>query len=171
MALQIFDNVHFATENGGSVNCTRIITDNADGSTEYNNLKIYRFGDSGKDYDWTSPKRQKSKGNFDRQTNRDLHALALSQVRFGRKGAVGDDTPFVSVATNYKALHDNGEPWVQELLKKVPNLGVFSVPFGTVMRPGINSHATKSETEWLFYDGDAALITYLVEMIDNPYRK
>jgi len=171
MALQIFDNVHFATENGEAVNCTRVITDNADGSTEYDNLKVYRFGDRGKAFDWTSPKRQGSGGNFPRPTNRNLDGLALSQVRFGRSGAVGADTPFVSVATNYKALHDNGEPWVQALLTKVPDLGVFVVPFGTVMRPGINSHATKKETEWLFYDGDASLTSYLLEWQANPYRK
>lgn len=168
MPLQVFDDVHFATENREADNCTRVIWDNPDGSTAYDNLKVYRFGDRGKAYDWTSPKRQSQGGNFQRPQN--LNGLALSQVRFGRKGAVGADTPFVSVATNFQALHDNGEAWVQNLLTVVPDLGVFVVPFATVMRPGINSHATKVETEWLFYDGDSALLDYLQEWRPNPYR-
>lgn len=170
MALKIFDDVHFAAENANVSNCTRVIWDREDGTTAYDNLKVFRFGDRGKDYDWTSPKRQGQRGNFARPTNMQLDGLALSQVRFGRKGAVGADTPFISVATNYEALYQHGEPWVQELLKNVPDLGVFVVPFNEVMRPGINSHATRTETEWLFYDGNAALLTYLHQWLPNPYR-
>lgn len=171
MGLKIFNDVHFTTENLNADNCTRVIWDNDDGTTAYDNLRIFRFGDKGKDYDWTSPKRQGEGGNFERPSNNRLNSLALSQVRYGRKGQLGKETPFVSVATNYEALYENGEPWVQKLLAKVPNLGVFDVPFETVMRPGINSHATKTETEWLYYDGDTALLDYLTHWETNPYLK
>ncbi len=169
MPLQIFDDIHFAAENAPGPNATRVIFDNPDGSTTYDALRVYRFGDRSKDYDWTSPRRQ-AEGDFARPTDQALNGLALSQVRFGRKGAVGKDTPFVSVATNYVALYQNGEPWVQQLLTKVPDLGVFVVPFATVMRPAINSHATKSETEWLYYDGAQALTAFLQQWRVNPYR-
>lgn len=170
MPLKIFDDMHFAVENATDANCTRVIWDNDDGSTQYDNLKVYRFGDRGKDWDWTSPKRQATRGNFPRPTDFKLNDFALSQVRFGRKGTVGPNTPYVSIATNYQKLHDHGEPWVQELLRVVPDLGVFVVPFATVMRPSINSSATKNETEWLYYDGDQPLLHYLQEWRQNPYR-
>ncbi|MEY4766805.1 MAG: hypothetical protein RI907_3478 [Pseudomonadota bacterium] len=172
MPLQVFDDAHFSKENsGGSHNCTRVIWDTDDGGTSYDNIKIFRFGNKGVAWDWTSPKRQGVQGNFPRASDPTLNGLALSQVRFGRKGAVGPETPFVSVATNYQALYENGEPWVQELLKCVPDLGVFIVPFDTLMRPGINSHATVKETEWLYYDGGAPLLSYLHKWLPNPYKK
>ena len=130
---------------------------------------VYRFGDRGKGYDWQSPRRQRD-GTFQRPGNSQLNALALSQVRFGRKGDVGPDTPFVSVATSYQRLYTNGEPWVQDILGKVPDLGVFVVPFACLMRPSINSHATKVETEWLYYDGDREITHYLREWRANPYK-
>ena len=170
MPLKIFDDMHFATENAQEPKCTRVIWDKEDGSTEYDYLKVYRFGDRGKDYDWTSPKRQATGGNFPRPTDFKLNDFALSQVRFGRKGVVGPDTPFVSIATSYEKLYEHGEPWVQELLKVVPDLGVFVVPFAAVMRPSINSSATKNETEWLYYDGDQALLGHLQAWRVNPYK-
>jgi hypothetical protein len=170
MGLLVFDDIHFATENAKEPLCTRVISDNDDGSTNYDVLRVYRFGDQSKAIDWTSPKRQAVGGNFPRPSDGTLNDLALSQVRFGRKGTLGSATPFISVATSYAALFKHGEPWVQNLLKKVPDLGVFDVPFSSVMRPGINSHATKAETEWLYFDGAQPITAYLLEWRANPYR-
>lgn len=171
MPLQIFNDQHFVAENAQETNCVRVIWDVDDFTSTYDNLIVYRFGNRATAWDWTSPKRQAQGGNFARPSDTKLNQLALSQVRFGRKGVAANDTPFVSVATNYEALYNHGEAWVQKLLKVVPDLGVFVVPFATVMRPGINSHATKVETEWLYYDGDNPLLDYLDEWRTNPYRQ
>ncbi|GAB6909790.1 conserved hypothetical protein [Desulfosarcina cetonica] len=168
MPLIIFDDVYFGSENAAGRTCTRVIWDNEDGSTEYDNLKIYRFGDRGKSYDWTSPERQKTNGNFARPSDFRLNQMALSQVRFGRGGI--DTGPFVSVATSHEALHSSHDPWVQKILQSAPDLGVLVVPFATLMRPSINSEATKKETEWLYFDGGAPLTDYLQSWLPNPYK-
>jgi hypothetical protein len=103
--------------------------------------------------------------------DKQLNDAALMQVRFGRKSDLGNDVPFISVATDYTALEQNGEIWVQNLLKIVPDLGVFIVTFQYVNRPSINSSCTKQETEWLYYDGDHPILDYLDEWRPNPYRE
>lgn len=52
-----------------------------------------------------------------------------------------------------------------------PDLGIFVVPFATLMRPSINSDATKKETEWLYFDGGAPLLDYLDSWLPNPYKE
>jgi len=68
-------------------------------------------------------------------------------------------------------LKQHGDPWVQNLLKVIPDLGVFVVPFVFVNRPSINSTATKNETEWLYYDGQKPLLDCLLEWRANPYKE
>jgi hypothetical protein len=135
-------------------------------------VTVYRFGDRDQAWDWLSPCRQQMSGGFARPTPSLLNDRAMFQVRFGRKSdpKVMTDIPFVSVATSYSRLFDRGEPWVQEILRTVPHLGVFVVPFSCVMRPSINSHASRAETEWLYYDGDEPITQYVTEWRDNPYR-
>jgi len=168
MPLNVFNDLHFTTENAAGPRCTRVIWDTEGGDTSYDNLKVYRFGDRGKSYDWTSPQRQAAGANFARPTDFRLNQMALSQVRFGRGGV--DTGPFVSVATSHQALRGSPDPWVQKILASAPDLGVFVVPFSIVMRPSINSDATKKETEWLVFDGDAPLLDYLQGWEPNPYR-
>jgi hypothetical protein len=128
---------------------------------------VYRFGDRRKPGDWESPRRRE--GNLAPPPQRELNDLALSQVRFGRKGAVGS-TPFISVATSFTRLFENAEPWVQGILRSAPDMGEFVVPFDCVMRPSINSHATKAETEWLYYDLDHPILGFLRGWQANPFR-
>jgi hypothetical protein len=74
------------------------------------------------------------------------------------------------VATDYNALYDNGESWVQKILQTVPTLGVFIVPFNTLYRPSPTKLISKQETEWLYFDGNNPITAYLSQWQNNPKR-
>jgi hypothetical protein len=66
-------------------------------------------------------------------------------------------------------LFAHGEVWVQNILRAVPDLAHFSVPFARVFRPSPTKLISKQETEWLYYDGDATLLSCLTAFQVNPY--
>ncbi|MCA9655042.1 MAG: hypothetical protein H6712_27430 [Myxococcales bacterium] len=132
---------------------------------------LYRFGNRTMDWDWLSRKRQANGGAFATPPGTLLNEWALKQSSFGSNSEGIQDNPYLSMATSYQRLFDQGEGWVQDILRSVPHLGVFSVPFRYVHRPRPTKSISKMETEWLYYDGDEELLGYLVEWRDNPYRQ
>ena len=130
---------------------------------------IYRFGDRSKDHDWLSRRRQKH-GDFGRPSANELNDWAIKQSSYGSKSEGIEDNPFLSVATDYKTLFDHGEGWVQTILREVPDLAVFSAPFGDLYRPSPTKLISKQETEWLYYDGSSPILHKLVKWVANPYR-
>lgn len=131
---------------------------------------VYRFGDRTKPRNWSSWKRTASEGDFDRPSNSTLNDWAIKQSSYGSKSENAKDNPFISVATDHASLYENGEVWVQDILEKTPDMGVFSVPFDLLFRPSPTKLVSKTETEWLFYDGDDSMTDYLVRWEDNPYK-
>ncbi|WP_080002568.1 hypothetical protein [Burkholderia ubonensis] len=132
---------------------------------------VYRFGNKDIPHDWLSRKRQEAGGNYPRPSDQDLNDWALKQSSYGSSSENAQDNPFLSVATSYTDLFNNGEVWVQKILEKAPNLVKLSVPFATVFRSSPTKLISKSETEWLYYDGDASLLSNNPEILPNPYLK
>ena len=131
---------------------------------------VYRFGDQNQAWDWLSRKRQGAGGNFPAPTANDLNDWALKQSSYGSSSEGIEGNPFISVATDFESLYANGEGWVQKILQSVPTLGVFLVPPGALYRSSPTKLISKSETEWLFYDGGAPITQYVQEWRDNPKR-
>ncbi|MDF8263556.1 hypothetical protein [Luteipulveratus flavus] len=129
---------------------------------------IYRFGDQNVGRDWLSRKRQGAGGNFPAPAANTLNDWALKQSSYGSQSEGIADNPFISVATDYDELYNHGEGWVQKILQTVPTLGEFLVPPATLYRPSPTKLISKSETEWLFYDGDHPIADYLVGWQVNP---
>jgi hypothetical protein len=133
-----------------------------------NNVYVYRFADQAVANDWLSRKRQASNGGFARPANSVLNDWAIKQSSYGSKAEGIADNPFLSVATDYNTLFANAEIWVQKILKTAPTLGVFVVPYTTLFRPSPTKLISIQETEWLFYDGDNPLTSYLGQWLANP---
>jgi hypothetical protein len=131
---------------------------------------VYRFGDRNKAIDWLSRRRQKENGSFTKPKDSALNDWALKQSSYGSQSENVEENPFISVATSYETLYNDGEVWVQKILKEVPHIGVFSVPFDELYRPRPTKLISKKETEWLYYDGTNAIMTYFKEWKDNPYK-
>ncbi|MEM9453038.1 MAG: hypothetical protein AAGF11_02580 [Myxococcota bacterium] len=153
----------FSVSNAGAENYT-LDLNRAD------HVIIYRFGNSTVERDWLSRMRQTNRGGFTVSSGATLNEWALKQTSYGSNSEGIQSNPFLSVATSYDDLFAYGEGWVQEILKQVPHLGVFSVPFTSVYRPRPTKLISRQETEWLYFDGDAELLSTLVEWRDNPYR-
>lgn len=132
---------------------------------------LFRFGNRTVDRDWRSRKRQGSGGGFPMVSGSLLNEWAIKQTSFGSNSEGIEENPYLSMATSYQDLFDNGEVWVQNILRGTPHLGVFSVPFTYVHRPKPTKSISRAETEWLYYDGDRLLLDYLVEWRANPYRQ
>ena len=94
MPVKSFNDVHFATENGESVNCTRVIWDNDDGSTSYDNLKIYRFGDRGKGSEGLQARDHRPHRVLDEQVLAALHRRTHHQDRLANAGFSKQDALF-----------------------------------------------------------------------------
>lgn len=131
---------------------------------------VYRFGDEHTAHDWLSRRRQAAGGNFPAPPPNELNDWALKQSSYGSQSENAEDNPFISVATDYETLYENGEVWVQGILRTVPTLGVFLVPAGTLYRPSPTKSISKMETEWLYYDGGAPITAHLQEWRANPKR-
>ncbi|MFZ0710111.1 MAG: hypothetical protein WAM53_08745 [Terrimicrobiaceae bacterium] len=134
------------------------------------NVILYRFGDRNKPLDWLSRKRQANHGNYVRPSDSELNDWAILQCSYGSKSENAENNPFLSTATNYADLFQNGEIWVQGILRQVPDVAEFSVPFDRVFRSSPTKTISKTETEWVYYDGDEELLHWLVRFIDNPYK-
>ncbi|RCK69438.1 hypothetical protein DT076_11180 [Desertihabitans brevis] len=129
---------------------------------------VYRFGDRSKGIDWLSRRRQGAGGGFPRPGPEELNDWALKQSSYGSSSENVADNPFLSVATDPDALYAHGEGWVQKILEAAPTLGVFLVPAGALFRPSPTKLISRSETEWLYYDGDAPITDHLEEWLANP---
>jgi len=134
-------------------------------------VKLYRFGDRNKPQNWLSPRRQANNGNYPRLSNADLNDWAIKQCSYGSASENAQDNPFLSMATSYADLFQNGEVWAQGILRQVPDLGEFSVPFDRVYRSSPTKTISKMETEWVYYDGGEPLLNWLVNFIANPYKQ
>lgn len=129
----------------------------------------YRFGDRTKDNDWLTAKRRETGGDFVLPGDIALNDWALKQSSYGSKSEGAKDNPFLSIATDYASCFQNGEGWVQEIIRNVPDMGVFSIPFELVYRPSPTKSISKMETEWLYCDSVSTITTHLVEWRVNPY--
>jgi hypothetical protein len=134
-----------------------------------NDVILFRFGDRNKPGNWASTRRSAAAGNFARPSNTDLNDWAIKQSSYGSSSENNADNPYLSVVTSYADLFAHGEGWVQNILRAVPDLARFSVPFARVFRPSPTKLISKQETEWLYYDGDATLLSCLTGWQVNPY--
>jgi len=132
---------------------------------------VYRFADKAKATDWRSRRRNTVGGGFAKPSDSVLNDWALKQSSYGSQSENSNDNPFLSVATNYEVLYDRAEGWVKKILETAPDLGVFSVPYDKLYRPSPTKPLSKEESEWLYYDGDAELVSYLKTWAANPYKK
>ncbi|WP_414447868.1 hypothetical protein AB4851_14920 [Burkholderia sp. 22PA0099] len=134
-----------------------------------NHVILYRFGNAAVPRDWLSRMRQAHPGGFPMLSPPALNEWALKQTSYGSQAEGIEGNPFVSVATSYQALYDHGEGWVQKIIQNTPNLVSFSAPFNMVFRPSPTKLISKSETEWLYYDGVTPMLSCDdVTTIANP---
>jgi hypothetical protein len=131
------------------------------------NVIAYRFGRRNVADDWLSPLRRATGGGFPQPLN--WNEIALLQTSYGSKAETAAGNSFLSIATDHASLFNNGEVWVQNIIRETPDLGQFSIPFAAVRRPRPTKLISKQETEWLFYDGNNPLLNYLVAWLANPY--
>ncbi|MFC5356258.1 hypothetical protein [Azospirillum himalayense] len=132
---------------------------------------VYRFADKAKATEWRSRRRNTVGGGFAKPGDSSLNDWAIKQSSFGSQSENSNENPFVSVATDYETLYARAEGWVKKILEAAPDLGVFSVPYDKLYRPSPTKPLSKEETEWLYYDGNTELETYLQSWVANPYKK
>jgi RHS repeat-associated protein len=138
-------------------------------SADGTKVKIYRFGDQKQEWDWESRNRQDSNGNFAEPS--DLNSWAIKQSSFGSGSENPTKNPFISIATDHESLSHSSDPWVQKIVKESPDLRVMEVPPEMLVRPRPTKPLSKTETEWLFYDGDNSMGQFHSEWVPNPYKK
>jgi RHS repeat-associated protein len=137
-------------------------------SADGTKVKIYRFGDKDKSYDWESRSRQEHQGDFSEPS--DMNSWAIKQSSFGSGSDNPTKNPFISIATDHETLSHSSDPWVQKIVKESPDLRVMEVPPEALIRPRPTKPLSKAETEWMFYDGDGAMNKYHSTWLPNPYK-
>ncbi|MBP2330551.1 RHS repeat-associated protein [Kibdelosporangium banguiense] len=132
-------------------------------------VKIYRFGDQSKPYDWESKSRWNNDHNDFTQPD-DLNSWAIKQSSFGSGSEGANKNPFISIATDPGSLAKSNDPWVQKIVKESPDVRVMEVPAELLVRPRPTKPISKEETEWLFYDGDYKMSDFHKEWQPNPFK-
>lgn len=131
---------------------------------------VYRFGNRASNADWESYPRQTNTLQNCPTDDGKLNDLALKFTSFGKQSDESKISPFLPVVTDPKTFNEKCESWVQKILAGSPDLGVFGVPFTELVRPSPTKLISKDETEWLFYDANARITTYLIQWRPNPYK-
>ena len=113
---------------------------------------VYRYADLSKAKDWISLRRYK--GIADAPPFSEINSLALQHrqgMRHGQKDQ--DSSPFISVATSWKAIFTSEDVGVQNFLKlDTISLVEFDVPRHYLFRPKPCAPISIRESEWLYYD-------------------
>lgn len=132
-------------------------------------VKVYRFGDQGKQWDWESKNRWNNDHNGFQEPN-SLNDWAIKQSSFGSGSENAGQNPLISVATDPDSLRKSNDPWVQKILNESPDLRVMEVPPESLIRPKPTKPISKEETEWMFYDGDSSMNNFHSEWRPNPFK-
>jgi hypothetical protein len=115
-------------------------------------VKVYRYADLSKAQDWISLRRQK--GIADAPPFSNINTIALQHRQGMRHGQpAGDSSPFISVATSWKAIFESEDVGVQNFLK-LPTISLveFDTPRHYLFRPKPCAPISIRESEWLYYD-------------------
>ncbi len=115
-------------------------------------VKVYRYADLSKSNDWISLRRQKGIPGAPAFSAMNSIAIQHRQgMRHGQSDA--DSSPFISVATSWKAIFESEDVGVQNFLK-LTNISLveFEVPRHYLFRPKPCAPISRRESEWLYYD-------------------
>ncbi len=138
-----------------------------------NTIKTFRFAKINKREDWLSQRRN---ANLDDPPGPgSMNSIALGHRGGLRHGLARQDpsmaSPFISVATDWEALHDASEGNVMKIIEGADHLVEFHTPKHYLFRPVPCSSNSLKETEWLYFDYPEYIGNFLVAIYHNPYKR
>lgn len=145
--------------------------ENVEKGSSPNTIKVFRFAKIEKADDWLS---QRRKAGLDAPDHSKINSIAIAHRGGLRHGIAKQDpsqsSPFISVATDWRALHDASESSVRGIIEQAEHLVEFHSPKHYLFRPNPCSTNSLNETEWLYYDYPENIGNFLVAIYKNPYK-